>query len=360
MTLDIIKVFVPATLAFFIGILLTPGLSHYLYKYKMWKKKSVAYTIDGKVATISQALHNDEEKKKPRLGGIVVWGSVLITTAIIWITSHVFTTQTAAKIDFLSRSQTWIPLFTLLAGAFIGLIDDLMVVSEKESKHSQKAGGLSFKKRVALIALIGLSCALWFYFKLDVSTVALPFFGTAHLGLWFIPFFIVIMVGIYSGGIIDGIDGLSGGIFASIFSAYAVIAFFQNQIDLAAFCAVVVGGILAFLWFNIPPARFILSETGSMALTITIVVVAFMADEVGEGHGLIVLPIIAFPLIATSLSSIIQITSKKFRNGKKVFKVAPLHHHFEAIGWPAYKVTMRYWILGIVFALIGVIVALIG
>jgi phospho-N-acetylmuramoyl-pentapeptide-transferase len=360
MELDIIKVFVPATLAFFMGLLITPGLTYYLYKYKLWKKKSVALTIDGREAVISKAIHGDEIRQTPRMGGIVVWGSTLVTTLSIWFIAQVFKTKTALELDFLSRSQTWIPLFTLLSGALVGLADDLMDVSETVSRFTQAAGGLSFKKRLALIAAIGAACAVWFFFKLGVSTVALPFLGAVGLGWLFIPFFVLVMIAIYTGGIIDGIDGLSGGVFAIMFSAYSIIAFFQNQIDLSAFCAVIVGSVLAFLWFNIPPARFFLSETGSMALTITLVVVAFLADEVGEGHGLIVLPIIALPLIVTSLSSIIQLISKRFRNGKKIFKVAPLHHHFQAIGWPAHKVTMRYWIISIILALIGVIVALVG
>jgi len=160
--------------------------------------------------------------------------------------------------------------------------------------------------------------------------------------------------------VIDGLDGLSGGIFASMFAAYMGIAFYQQQINLAAFCAVIVGGILAFLWYNIPPARFYMTETGSMGLTITLAVVAFMTDSISGGYGVLVLPIIALPLVLTSLSVVLQVLSKKFRGGKKIFLVAPLHHHFEAIGWPAYKVTMRYWILGVIFALLGTVLALIG
>ena len=164
----------------------------------------------------------------------------------------------------------------------------------------------------------------------------------------------IVMLALFSGSVIDGIDGLSGGIMASIFSAYAGIAFFQNQIDLAAFCAVIVGGILAFLWFNIPPARFYMTETGILGLTTTLAVVAFLTQSV------IVLPIIAFPLFVASGSVIIQQLSKKFRNGKKVFLVAPIHHHFEALGWPSYKVTMRFWVLSMVSAALGMIIALIG
>jgi phospho-N-acetylmuramoyl-pentapeptide-transferase len=159
------------------------------------------------------------------------------------------------------------------------------------------------------------------------------------------------MIGIYSGGIIDGVDGLAGGIFAIMFSAYAIICFYNNQIDLAALCMSIVGGLLVFLWFNIPPARFFLSETGTMSLTTTLVVIAFLSKEIA------VLPIIALPLIITSASSLIQILSKKFR-GKKVFLVAPLHNHFQAMGWPPYKVTMRYWVVSLVVATIGILIAL--
>jgi phospho-N-acetylmuramoyl-pentapeptide-transferase len=158
----------------------------------------------------------------------------------------------------------------------------------------------------------------------------------------------------YSGGIIDGIDGLSGGVFAAIYTAYAIIAFAGGQIDLAAYASVVVGGLLAFLWFNIPPARFFNSETGTMALTTSLVVVIFLTKAVIPSL------IIAFLLILTSASSLIQILSKKYRGGKKVFIVAPLHNHLQAKGWPSYKVTMRYWVVSMVLAVIGVIIALIG
>jgi phospho-N-acetylmuramoyl-pentapeptide-transferase len=137
-----------------------------------------------------------------------------------------------------------------------------------------------------------------------------------------------------------------------------VIAFYQSEINLAAFSATLTGAILAFLWFNIPPARFYMSETGTMGLTITIASIAFLTDEKGGGHGVLALPLIALPLIITVFSVILQLLSKKIR-GKKLFLVAPLHHHFEALGWPGYKVVMRYWVISIICALLGVIIALI-
>ena len=146
--------------------------------------------------------------------------------------------------------------------------------------------------------------------------------------------------------------------YAAIFGSYAGIALFQQQLDLAGLCAAITGGLLAFLWFNIPPARFYLSETGTMGLTLALSVVVFLSDMKGEGRGIYVLPIVAFPLVATVLSNVIQMSGKKILH-RKIFKIAPLHHHFEAIGWPPYKVVMRYWVVSLVCAIIGISIALL-
>lgn len=351
MPIDVVKILAPSAAAFFIGVAITPLLTDFLYRHKMWKKSSVKLTMDGREALISSKLHNDEERKTPRMGGVVVWGSVFITISLFALMASLFSGSIFEKLSFLSRGQTWLPLFTLLAGALFGLIDDYLVCRDS---GTYAGGGLSLRARLVFVLLLASAGAWWFYAKLGVNSIHIPFSGDLYLGLWFIPLFIIVMIGIYSGGIIDGIDGLSGGVFASIFSAYAVIAFAQGQIDLAAFSSVVVGGLLAFLWFNIPPARFFNSETGTMALTTSLTVVAFLTKAV------LVLPIIAFLLIATSASSLIQILSKKYRGGKKVFLVAPLHNHFQAKGWPPYKVVMRYWVISVVLALVGTIIALVG
>lgn len=351
MILDVVKVIVPATVSFFIGMAITPAITDFLYANKMWKKRVRTVTADGREAKIFSQLHKAKEIGTPRMGGIVIWGAVLLTTLLFLLIAETFGVEGIEKINFFSRSQTWLPLFTMIAGAMIGLADDWWVC-KKEGGYF--AGGISLKARIAMIAGLGLVGAWWFYYKLGVSSIHIPFDGDITLGLWFVPFFVLVMLGAYSGGVVDGLDGLSGGIFSAIFSGYAIIAFFQNQIDLAAFCAAIVGATLAFLWFNIPPARFYNTETGIMALTTTLTVVAFLTGEV------LVLPIIAFPLVAASASSQIQLLSKKFRNGKKVFLVAPIHHHFEAIGWPPYKVTMRFWIIAIVCSFVGTLIALIG
>ncbi len=356
MIVDIVKVFIPSTVSFVVGIGLSFILSHYLYQYRMWKKSAGKKDWQGNETPIFNELHRDREVKVPKMGGIIVWGSPVITAIIIYLASLLLPSDFTEKLTFLSRNQTWIPLATLLFGGIVGLIDDYLEVT---GGGDHVSGGLSLKKRLLIVSAISLIVAIWFYIKLESHTIGIPFYGALDIGALFIPLFIIVTLGIYSGGVIDGIDGLAGGIFAAIFSAYAGIAFYQQQVNLAAFCATIVGAILAFLWFNIPPARFYMSETGSMALTITLAAVAFMTDAVDGGHGVFALPIIAMPLLLTTLSNIVQIFSRKVFK-RKVFLVAPLHHHFEAVGWPAYKVTMRYWVIGVVFAIIGMIIGLIG
>jgi phospho-N-acetylmuramoyl-pentapeptide-transferase len=240
----------------------------------------------------------------------------------------------------------------LVLASLIGLADDFLQIFAV-GKWATDPIVLRFIK-IGIIIALGVLIGWWFFFKLGVTGVYVPWYGMVNLGYLFIPFFIIVMLGVFSSSVIDGIDGLSGGVLASIFFAYTLISFSHNQIDLAAFCAVITGSILAFLWFNIPPARFYMGESGMIGLTVTISVIAFLTNTV------LLVPIIAFPLFVTSLSVIIQMLSRKFRNGKKVFLFAPLHHHFEALGWPKYKVTMRYWIVGVMTAIIGFIISMIS
>jgi phospho-N-acetylmuramoyl-pentapeptide-transferase len=354
---DIVKVIVPTTLSFFVGIAITPAITNYLYKHEMWKKKIKTVAVDGHGTPIFNQLHAHKEIGTPRLGGVVIWLSVFIVGACMWTISRFTDAGLFDKIEFVSRNQTWIPFWALLIGAGVGLIDDLL---EIKGAGSRLAGGLSLKLRLAIIAFIGLTVGLWFFTKLGVTAIGLPFIGSLEVGILLVPIYMLIMIAVYSGGVIDGLDGLSGGVFASIFAAYGIYAFSLGQFDLAAFCGLLIGGILAFLWYNIPPARFYMSETGSMALTITVSIMAFMTDDLAGGMGIGILPIVGALLLGTAGSSLLQVLSKKFRGGKKIFLVAPIHHHFEAIGWPAYKVVMRYWIVSVVLAAMGLLVAFVG
>ncbi len=351
----IIKVFAPTAIAFFMGIAITPFVTHYLYKWKAWKKQSGKGAGYGGGGTpIFDELHKEKDTNTPRMGGIIIWASVLLTMVLIMIAEWVIPGEGVRSLNFLSREQTWLPLFALLVGAAVGFADDLLVV-RGTGKHF--AGGLPLSQRLIMVGFTALFSAWWFYEKLDVSGINLIGYGPVEMGIYFIPFFVFIATCVYMSSVIDGIDGLSGGVFMFIFTAYAGIAFFQEQYDIAALCATIVGGILAFLWFNVPPARFYMTETGIMALTMCLTVVAFMTDSLGGGEGVSVLPVIGFLLVVTVASNTLQILSKKIR-GKKVFLVAPIHHHFEALGWPAHKVTMRYWILGFVSAVIGMLLAI--
>lgn len=352
MVSDIIKVLVPATASFAVGILLAPLLSHYLYKYRVWKKTPGKTALDGSAAVEFAKLRSENETSTPRMGGVLIWASVTLVTLAVWLLARLVPSPLTEKLDFLSRSQTWIPLFALLAGALMGFVNDLLDIRPSGER------GVRLRTRILFVTLVSLFIGWWFNAKLGVTALGIPGDGTFELGALIIPLFVLVTIGLYAGGVIDGIDGLAGGVFGTAFMAYAGIAYFQNQIDLAAFSATLSGAILAFLWFNVPPARFWMTETGTMGLTMTLAVIAFMTDTPGNGYGIAALPLIAFPLAVTVLSNIIQVASKKLR-GKKVFRIAPLHHHFEAIGWPSYKVTMRYWIISIICAIIGMTVALI-
>lgn len=345
----LIAILIPAITAFVIGILITPVITHFLYKHKVWKKQGGKQAIGGHEATEFNRLKGEGETRTPRMGGIVIWSSVLLTLCGTYLLAQLFPNTSLADLDYLSRSQTLIPAATLFIGAIIGFLNDFYDIT-----HGGR--GLRLSVRLLLITTLATILGWWFYAKLGVTGVNIPFDGTLELGVLIIPFFILLTIALYASGVIDGIDGLSGGVFASIFAAYAGIAVIQSQLHLAVFCATVVGGILAFLWFNIPPARFWMTETGSMALTLSLATVVFMTDSLGDGNGIALLAIVGLPLLATVGSNVLQITYRKL-TGKKLFRIAPLHHHFEAIGWPSHKVTMRYWVISICCAVIGVIIA---
>lgn len=346
---SVIKVFSLAAFATVLAVILTPLLTSLLYRYKCWKKTARDTDMSGNKTPIFNELHKKRETSTPRMGGLLIWITVICVVFLFSALALLFPDTWLEKFNFLSRSQTWLPIFTLVVASIIGLIDDVLTV---KGKGKYIGGGLSFRKRLLIVILIGLIGSLWFYQKLGWDTVFIPFLGDVSFGFWYVPFFILVMVACWAGGITDGLDGLAGGTFASIFGAFTVISFSLGQIDLATLCAVITGALLSFLWFNIPPARFYMGETGTLGLATVMCVIAFLTNSV------YVLPIISGILVMEVLSVIIQVLSKKYRN-KKIFLSTPIHHHFEAIGWPAYKITMRAWIIGIVLAFVGVAIRLL-
>ena len=384
-TLNIIRLLALSALAAIIAFLLAPHLIRFLNKNKFWKKEARNKTITGEEATVFHSLHKDREVTVPRGGGILVWLTVLIVILLFYGLSFFENPWWLEKFNFLpreSKEETWLPLFTLIAAALVGLLDDSLTVYGSFSENNQKqkpgllnkiklfflwcggkgkyvGGGMKFTRRLLIVALIGLVGGWWFYAKLGWESIHIPLLFSfpggidLFLGWWIIPFFVLVMVASWAGGVIDGLDGLSGGIFASIFGAFSIIAFTQGKADLATFCAVIAGTLFAFLWFNIPPAKFYMGETGILGLTSTMAVVAFLTDSV------VVLPIIAGIMVISVGSIILQLLSKKIR-GKKIWLSTPIHHHFEARGWLPHQVTMRFWIIGIVLAFLGVAIRLLG
>jgi phospho-N-acetylmuramoyl-pentapeptide-transferase len=325
--------------AFVVAFILAPVLISFLYKYKAWKKKPREKTIGGESTPIFTKLHGEKEIKTPRMGGILVWGTVLLATL------GTFPETRLAKFNFLSRSDTWLPFFTLISASILGLIDDIMVV---RSKGKYVGGGMRFKVRLVLISLIALAGAWWFYYKLGWTSIYIPFYGNLEINGFYILLFIIVVLATFSGGVVDGLDGLSAGVLAPIFAAFGIIAYSKGLYDLTAFIIVIIGALLAYLWFNVHPAKFYMGETGIMGLTVVLAVIALLTNTV------LFLPIIAFVLLAESGSVILQLLSKKIR-GKKIFLVAPIHHHFEALGWPESQITMRFWIISGIFSGLGLV-----
>ena len=334
----IIKILGFSAIAFVLAIAWTPLLTHFLYKYRLGKQIRSA-----EHAPIFAKMHAGKAGT-PTMGGILIWVTVLAIALFFAIAGSLVPDSIFSELNFLSREQTYLPLGVLALSAIIGLVDDILGVF----KIGKNGGGLNMRHRLLLYLAVALIGAYWFYFKLDWSVIHIPFFGNFEIGFWYVPIFSFIIVATsFSVNETDGLDGLAGGVLAIAFSAYIFVAVSQGKPELAVFCSVVVGALLAFLWFNIHPARFFMGDTGSMALGVTLGVIAMLTNT------MFLLPFFGFILVAESLSVIVQTASKKLR-GKKIFISTPIHHHFEAIGWPEPKITMRFWIISGVFALIGI------
>lgn len=339
----VIKVFVLAAAAFAVTIAWTPLLTHYLYRYHLGKQIRPAAA-----APIFSKLHQ-YKSGTPTMGGVLVWGTTLAFALVLaWIADVPIIPPFIRHLSFLSRSETLLPLGALVASAIVGLVDDFYNVRRAGSI----GGGLSMAHRLLIYTAIAMVGAWWFYFKLDWTTLHVPFLGSYDIGGWYIPIFIFIIVATsFSVNEIDGLDGLAGGTLLAAFVAFGAIAFAQGKTDLAAFLGVIVGALLAFLWFNINPARFFMGDTGAMSLGVTLGIVALLTNTV------LLLPIIGGLFVLESLSVLVQVTSKRLAH-RKVFLSSPLHHHLEATGWPEPKIVMRFWVIAAVLAVIGVVLFL--
>lgn len=340
----LVKILFFATLAFIFAALATPLVTHYLYKYKLGKK------IRNNGATpVFTELHAHKEGT-PTMGGVLIWGTVLALILLFSAFSRFLPGGIFQHLNFLTRAETLLPLGALVITAIIGLFDDWLDV---RGKGVLGGGGLKLRHRILIYTLIAIVGALWFYFKLDWTVFHVPFLGNFEIGAWYIPLFIFVIVATsFSVNETDGLDGLAGGTLLIAFIAYGVISFSLGRYDLATFCGAIIGALSAFLWFNIPPARFYMGDTGAMSLGVTLGIIAMLTNSA------LLLLFIGIIFILESLSVIIQVLSKRIR-GKKVFLSAPIHHHFQAMGWPESKVVMRFWVIGAVGSAIGLMIFLL-
>lgn len=330
-------------LAFGIALAAAKPFIALLHKYKLGKNIRTEASGGG-MAKLFHALHIKKEGT-PAMGGILIWGSTL---AVILI-SRLFSYFGWFEHSLLNRKETYLVIFTLITVALLGAVDDLINI-----KGWGQNKGIKVKPKFFWLILFALLGGLWFYFKLGYNQIHLPGIGDFVIGAWYIPLFIFIIIASANAvNITDGLDGLASGLTIIAFGTYAGLAYAHGLFILAAFCAVICGATLGFLWFNVPPAKFYMGDTGALSLGATLGVIAMLTNTV------LVLPFIAAIFVIETLSVIIQITSKKLLK-RKVFHIAPIHHHFEHIAWPESQIVMRFWILGGLFAVIGLILGLIG
>ena len=333
------RIMILAAIAFLVALAVTPAW------YKFIKKHHVEKQI--RESSRAPIFHRFHEKKAgtPTAGGVIIWGTILGLAFLFFLLAKIFGGP-FENFNFINRAETYLPLIALFLAAILGLLDDWLGVLRI---GGASGGGLKIRHKLMLYALLAGVGAWWFYFRLGWDTLYAPFVGNIVIGPWYIPLFVFIIVAsAFSANETDGLDGLLGGVALFAFVALTTVAFVLNRYDLAAFGGVTIGALLAFLWFNIYPAKFFMGDTGSMSLGITIGVISMLTNTA------LFLPLFAFILVIESLSVIIQLTSRKLL-GRKAFLSTPIHHHFEALGWHESQVTMRFWIISVISSMLGLV-----
>lgn len=333
---QIIRVLVIGGIAWVLAMALEPVL------FKVLQKLG-GKQIRTEGAPVFAKFHSKKEGT-PTMGGILIWavagGMILVFAALSRFFDGFW-----SWLNYLSRSQTFLPLAAFLFAALVGFLDDLLGVF----RIGPGGGGLRVREKVLLYFAIAAVGAWWFYAKLGFDILHVPFWGDVSLGLWYVPFFIfVVAATALSVNETDGLDGLAAGVLLPAYGALAVVAFTQGRYDLAGFSASIIGALLAFLWFNIYPAKFFMGDTGAMSLGIGLGILAMLTNTA------LLLPLFGFVLMAESLSVIVQKSYKLF-TGKKLFLSTPIHHHFEARGWHETRVTMRFWIISGIMSSLGLV-----
>lgn len=273
----------------------------------------------------------------PTMGGIMIAVSVILLTVIF---------------NLWERYSMLLPVSILIAATILGAMDDRM------SLVGRSRDGMSARMKFGWQLLFGIIAALALYlpdpYGLGLHHVYIPFMGKYDIGLLYVPIAVVAIIGMSNAvNLTDGLDTLAGGLAAIAFVAFGIIAYWQGQVGVVTFAFTMVGALMGFLWFNAHPAQVFMGDTGALALGATLAVVAFMTGQ------WLLLPVVGAVFIAETLSVMIQVAYFKATGGKRLFKMTPLHHHFELKGWSETQVTMRFWIIGMAAGLLGVALALL-
>jgi phospho-N-acetylmuramoyl-pentapeptide-transferase len=298
----------------------------------------------GKIIRVEEPSHHAIKMGTPTMGGVMFILPVLLLTVMLNAVALIGLSQGG-----LGRSVL-VPMMVMVAFGALGAVDDWQGI-----RGPHKGEGMSIRTKFGFQAILALATAFVLKFLLGVPDLFMPGVrGFFELGWWYVPIAAFVIVSMANAvNFTDGLDGLAGLIAATAFAGYAMIALNQHQVYLARYCFTLVGALFGFLWFNVHPAELIMGDTGSMALGATLAVVALMTSQ------WMVLPMIAVIPLSEILSVVVQIAYFRSTRGKRFFKMAPLHLHFELLGWSETQVVQRFWLIGLLAAMVGVGMALV-
>lgn len=349
MNSHLIPIFTFSLATFLLGFLIMPYFIRFLIHFRLGKQIRSEATIGKAIEFLK--LHK-EKTGTPTMGWLVILWVVFFMVALSMFLQYLGLINNS----LLNQKETYLSLFTFATVGILWAIDDYMNV-----RGIGRTKWLSARFKMFWLLLFAGLGAMWFYYKLGwnvvddmwnfVRSLKNPFWENIELGIYFIPLFIFIIVATANSvNITDGLDGLAGWLLLFIYGVYAFITYDQWLYLLSTLCVTIMGALMAFLWYNIKPAKFYMWDVGSLALWANLWIMAMITNTV------FVLIIAGFIFILETLSVIIQLTSKKLRKGKKVFRIAPFHHHLEAVGWSEETVVFRLWLVGIILSIIWLII----
>ncbi|MFH2039807.1 MAG: phospho-N-acetylmuramoyl-pentapeptide-transferase [Chloroflexota bacterium] len=296
----------------------------------------------GKIIRIEEPSGHFNKMGTPTMGGIMIIVPVAMLTILLNAVSMIGLN--------IFGSSLLVPLFAMLTFGLLGIVDDWLGLYGK-----RKGEGMRSRTKFIVQIILAVSLAIIIRYGLDAPEIYLPGIpGEISLGIWYVPIATIIIAGMSNAvNFTDGLDGLAGLISATAFAAFGGLALMQGQIFLARFCFIMVGALFGFLWFNVHPAELIMGDTGSLSLGATLAVVALMT-----GHW-ILLPFIAIIPVSELLSVIIQVSYFKITKGRRFFKMTPIHLHYELSGWSETQIVQRFWLIGLLSAMLGIGLAMV-